>query len=164
MQIQQINRTDPEKAWIVGTNSDGQTITQHHPVFKFLSSRNAASVSTNEYGARHTRVGGLLANDGCLVGLADEDMAAGSTGLIKVYGYHESCLVMRIVGSVTVRPGHAIGPGSMDQATDSAGLSSTGVLMGFLGPVIALDTITATLHSLGTVGANYANHVFIRCV
>jgi len=161
MFIQQINRTDPERAWIVATNSDGQTITRHFPVFKILSSRNTASVSTNEYASRHAIAGGLLANDQCFVGLADEDIANGSAGLVQIYGYHESVLVMRIASSVTVRPGHAIGPGAMN-AANSIGLSSTGTLMGFHGPVVALDTITATLHSLGTVGENFANHVFLR--
>ena len=40
--------------------------------------------------------------------------------------------------------------------------SSTGATQGLLGPVVALDTVTATLHSLGSI--NYVDHVFLRSV
>ena len=162
MQIAQINRTDPEAAWIVATNSDGQTIAKNHPVFKILALENTASVSTNEYASRASVAGNINADGvGNFVGLADEDIANGDTGLVKVYGYHESCLIMRIVGSVTVVPGHSMGPGDA-RAANSLGVSSTGTMFFPFGPIVALDTVTATMHSLGTVGANYCNHVLIR--
>ena len=164
MQIQTINRTEPERAWIVATNSDGQTITYHHPVFKILALENVSSVSTNEYASRASVAGNIDADGvGNFVGLADEDIPDGDTGLVQVYGYHESCLVMRIVGSVTVSPGHAMGPGDAT-AADSIGFSSTGTMFFPFGPIVALDTVTATMHSLGTVGTNFCNHVLIRGV
>ena len=164
MIIQQNVRTDPERAWIVATNSDGQTITQHYPVFKITSGRNTSSVSTNEYASRHAIAAGLLADDsGGFVGLADEDIADTQPGIVQAYGYHESALVMRIASSVTVRPGHAMGIGAMN-AANSIGLSSVGNVFHPYGPVVALDTVTATMHSLGTVGQNYADHVFLRCL
>jgi hypothetical protein len=48
MLIQNVNRSSVERVWVNITNSDGQTLTSHHPVYKFLSLKNVASVSTNE--------------------------------------------------------------------------------------------------------------------
>ena len=165
MGMQQVNKDDPERVWLNITNRDGQTISAHFPVFKFLSLGNTASVSTNEGGSREAIVSGVVADAaGSLIGLAYEDIANNARGVVQVYGYHESVLVMRIPTSVTVVPGHSVGPGNMAIA-NSLGMSSTGNDQTFpYGPVVALDTITATMHSLGTVGANYANHVFIRCL
>jgi hypothetical protein len=162
MLIQQVNRSSTERVWVNITNSDGQTLTSHHPVYKFLATENTSSVSTNEGGRSNNATGKIANAVGSFVGIVDGDIADGDVGKVQVYGYHESIGVMRIVGSVTVRPGYAMGPGTAN--ADSVGVSSVGALNGFLGPVVALDTIGATLHSLGTVGQNYGNHVFLRCM
>ena len=163
MWMQTVNRTDTERVWLNITNNSGTTISAHHGVFKYGSNVNAASVSTNEGGAVNHAVG-VVAAEGSLIGLAYEDIANGEeSGVVQVYGYHESVLVMRILGSVTVIPGTAIGPGN-GAVANSVGFSSTGAKAGLMGPIIALDTITATMHSLGTIGANYANHVLLRCL
>jgi hypothetical protein len=163
MQIQSVNRTDVERAYVNITNSDGQTLTSHYPVFKFGMSANTASVATNE-GGRANNTGGEHADQlGAFIGLADGDIADGAVGRVAVYGYHESALVMRAPTSVTTRPGVGMGPGSA-AAANSVGVASTGALQGLLGPVVALDTVTATLHSLGTVGQNYTDHVMLRCL
>jgi hypothetical protein len=164
MWMQQVNKDDPERVWLNITNRDGQTISAHFPVFKFLSGRNTASVSTNEGASRGATSGGFVADAaGSLIGLAYEDIANNARGVVQVYGYHESVLVMRRDTSVTVVPGHSLGPGNMAVAA-SVGFASTGNVNHPYGPVVALDTVTATMHSLGTIGANYANHVFIRCL
>lgn len=163
MILQESTRNEVGRIWEQVYNSDGQTLTTHFPVFKFLSGRNTASVSTNEVG-RGANAAGLVGNAmGSLLGLADENIANGAVGLVQIYGYHESALVMRIASSVTVVPGHAMGPGDLS-AANSVGVSSTGLIIAHYGPIVALDTVTATLHSLGTVGENFVNHVFIRCM
>lgn len=157
MWIQQVNKDDPEKSWIAFTNGGAQTVTTHWPVFKFVSAKNASSVSTNEAGVSADTLasaGGV----GSLIGLAIEDVAPGELGIAQCYGYHESFLVMPIVGSVTVAPGFAVGPGS---GTASVGLSSTGDTFGQQGPVVALDTVGAALHS--AAAPKYADHCFLRC-
>jgi hypothetical protein len=112
---------------------------------------------------RSNNATGIDANAvGSFIGLSDGNIADGDVGKVQTYGYHESAGIMRIVGSVTVNPGYAMGPGIA--TADSVGVSSVGALTGFLGPIVALDTVTATLHSLGTVGQNYADHVFLRCM
>lgn len=163
MWIQTLNKSDPERVFINVTNGEALTITTHWPAFKFVSAANTASVSTNEAGVGCGTGTAVEAATGVgsFLGLAYEDIPPGAYGVVQCYGYHESFLVMRIVGSVTVIPGNPVGPGS---GAASVGLSSTGATQGLLGPVVALDTVTATLHSLGTVGANYANHCFIRAM
>lgn len=163
MWIQQVNHTDTERVWVNVTNGEASTLTTHWPVFKFLSCANVASVSTNEagFGGGTGTAVEAATGVGSLIGLAYEDIPAGQDGVVQIYGYHESFLVMRIVGSVTVIPGNPVGPGD---GSASLGLSSTGAVTGLLGPIVALDTVTATLHSLGTVGQNYANHCFLRCM
>ena len=159
--LQTINRTDNDRLWINVTNGGAATITSHHAVFKFVSAQNASSVSTNE-AAIASIASGIIDDDvGSFLGLADGDINATAVGLVQTFGYHESVCVMRIVGSVTVRPGMPIGPGV---PSASVGLSSVGYLIGWFGPVVALDTITATHHSLGTEESNFADHVFLRAV
>lgn len=156
MIMQTVNRSDAEKVWVNVTNVDGQTVTTHYPVFLMTNSKNTSSVGTNEAAQA---ANAATAGEGSFIGLANEDIANNDVGEVQVYGYHESALIYRIVGSVTVIPGHPLGPGN---AAASVGLSSTGATQGLLGPVVALDTVTATLHSLGTI--NYANHVFLRAL
>mgnify|MGYP003110632733 CR=1 FL=1 len=155
MILQTVNRSDAEKVWVNVTNVDGQTITTHYPVFLMASSKNIASVGTNEVASR---ANSCLTGEGSFVGLAFEDIPNNDVGQVQIYGYHESALIYRIVGSVEVAPGHPLGPG----AAASVGLGSTGATQGLLGPVVALDTVTATMHSLGTI--NYTNHVFLRAM
>jgi hypothetical protein len=155
MQIQTVNRSDAEKVWVNVTNVDGATLTMHYPAFLFTTNKNAASIGTNEAAGR---TNASLDGAGSFVGLCNEDIPNNDVGEVQVYGYHESALLYRIVGSVTVIPGHALGPG----ANGSVGLGSTGAVQGLFGPVVALDTVTATLHSLGTI--NYADHVFLRAL
>ena len=156
MWMQTAHRTESERVWVNYTNSDGQTITAHYPIFKICATRNTASVSTNEYAQAATAVN-VNGAEGAYVGLSYEDVADNDVGVAQIYGYHESVLVYRIVGSVTVIPGHAIGPGN---TAASVGVSSTGAVNHPYGPIVALSNIGATLHSLGTV--NYADHVFLR--
>lgn len=159
--LQTVNRTDNDRLWLNVTNGGAATITSHHAVFKFVSAQNAASVSTNE-AAIASIASGIIDDDvGSFMGLADGDITSAAVGLVQAFGYHESVCVMRIVGSVTVRPGMPIGPGV---PSASVGLSSAGYLIGWYGPVVALDTITSTHHSLGTEESNFADHVFIRAM
>ena len=157
MQIQEVNRSDAERVWVSATNVEGATMTAHYSAFLMTMQKNTASVGTNEVTLR----GNASTDDksvGSFIGLANEDIPNNDVGQVQVYGYHESANILRIVGSVTVRAGDPLGPG----ANGSTGLSSVGATQGYLGPVVALDTVTATLHSLGTPATNYADHVFIR--
>ena len=170
MYMQTVNRTDTERAWLAVTNHTGHTLTTHWPVYKYNTAKNAASVGTNE--------GGLIADcigagtdPGGAIGLAFEDIADGNeTGLVQVYGYHESVLVAKLDTDTTVRPGsRLVGYASVNTAAAAgkSGLTSVGVVGNYNrisnGIVEALDTIGLAHHN-ATQGAaaSYADHVFIR--
>ena len=157
MIIQAVNRTGAEKVWGSFTNSAGTTATQHYPVFAMTADGNSSSVNGNDGGIG---TDSYDTGPGSFLGLADADVATNAVGLYQCYGYMASANVYRIVGSVTVSPGHPLGPG----AKASLGLNSNGATQGLLGPVVALSTVTATMISLGTASTNYADHVFIRAM
>ena len=159
MWMQVVNRDDMDRVWLNMTNVDGQTITTHYPVFKYTMATNTASVAVNQCGQapRATKAAGA---EGSFIGLAYEDIPKGSSGIVQVYGYHESALFYIRNTSVTSIPGSALGPGS---AAASVGVNATGAVQGILGPIVALNTINATQNSLST-GVNYADHVFIRAL
>ena len=160
MIIQSVNRDDAERVWVAVTNRQGATLTTHWPVSKFLNSiASGASVSTNEAGLPGTASGTAL-NIGGFIGLADEDIPNGDVGLVQVYGYHESVLVLLTRTNVTVAEGNALAP----LGTGSVGMSSIGATMGNFGPVVALSEITAIDHSVGTDVQVYSDHVFIRAL
>ena len=95
MWMQTTNRTDVEKVWMNFTNSDGQTITQHWPVVKFLYTNEASvTIATNEAATRPSIFGYAGAGGGALLGLAYEDVVNGEeAGVMQTYGYHESVLI-----------------------------------------------------------------------
>jgi hypothetical protein len=92
--------------------------------------------------------------------------AAGTPGLVQVYGYHASVLVAQIQTTAkTVNPGTPIGQHKAAAAAPGAtiGCTSAPTDEAF---AIALDTIGQAHHSLTTPGlpASYADHVFIRAL
>jgi|TARA_Y100000310_G_scaffold78393_1_gene75044 hypothetical protein len=159
MWMQTVNRADTERVWVNFTNRSGETLSARYPVFKFLTAANSASVSVND-GAKASSALVTGAEAGPFLGMAYEDVADNDVGVAQVYGYFESALIWRIVGSVTVRAGGPLGPG----AAASVGFNSNGATSGMMGPLIAMDTVTATLISLGTPASNWADHVFIRAM
>ncbi len=92
MEFQRINRTDPEKIFIVVLNSfstasltDGQGVMWDYPT-------DADGVSVTRPTARATSAGIAVA------GVAAETIAAGSHGLIQVYGHHTAVRVRTVTG------------------------------------------------------------------
>jgi hypothetical protein len=160
MWMQTVNRADTERVWVNFTNRSGETLSARYPVFKITAAANTASVSTND-AAKASVAGVTKGSEGSFIGMAYEDVASNDVGVAQVYGYFESALIWRIVGSVTVLPGGPLGPGN---AAASVGFNSIGAVSGMMGPLIAMDTVTATLISLGTPASNWADHVFIRAM
>lgn len=159
MILQQVNRSDAEQVFGAFVNHDGITITAHYPVFFIAANKNSASVNGSDAAQA---ANACLTGVGSFAGLARSDVAktVGTVGLYQCYGYHASALVYAIASSVTVIPGDPMGPGL---SSASVGVHSTGGKSGYMGPVIALDTVTATLSSL-TTAPKYADHVFIRAM
>lgn len=167
MFMQTVNRTDTERVWVTVTNNSGHTLTTHFPVFKYTTPKQSASVSTNEAGLiSDTLVAGT--EGGACIGLAYEDIPNGEeTGVVQVYGYHESVLVAATGTNVTVRPGVGLTGYNAGGTPDAAkvGLTSTNLASGAPAVAIALSTIGVAEHT-ATQGAaaSYSNHVFIRAM
>jgi len=161
MWMQTLNKSDAERVFINVTNGEAQTITTHYPAFLYVGDGNLSSVGGNEVGLSGDSGTAISANSGLgsMIGLAYEDIAPGSFGIVQCYGYHESFRVDQMDGCVTIRPGYAMGPGA---ATASQGLSSVGAMQGVLGPVVALDTVTGVMISIGLTASLYGNHCLIR--
>ena len=163
MWMQPVNRTDTERVWVNFTNSDGQTITLGYGVHKILGNKNASSVNTNEAASRVAIHSGVTATGGNLIGVAYEDVPNGDVGIAQVYGYTESLKMSTLTGSsgrgAQVVPGEPLGILTAAAAA-SIGFDSTGNVTGYVGPVVALDTIA---HATTTAGG-YGNHVFLRCM
>ena len=166
MWMQQANRTEVEKVWVNFTNSDGQTITAHYPVNKFMAGSNASSIATNEAASRPSVHGFAGASGGSLIGLAYEDTANGDIGVAQVYGYHESVLIAPLGGAVTINAGTGMSWNFLTVGCNSVGADMTG-------PIAALDTIAGGQTSgngkllganLSAAGTSYADHVFIRAM
>lgn len=92
MQIQRINRSDPEKIFIVAYNSystasltDGQAVIWDFPT-------DADGVGVTRPTARATNAGIAVA------GVAAQTIASGDYGLIQVYGYHSAVRVRTVTG------------------------------------------------------------------
>ena len=161
MFMQTVNRTDVEKVWVNFTNSDGATVTIHHPVVKFHGSGTAASIVTNEAATRPAIYNGgeLGSGVGCTIGIAYEDVPNGEVGLCQVYGYHESAVIAKFAGATTIRAGYGMAANDTTVGFNTVGLDGTG------GPVIAMVTISNRILSAAVAsGASteYQDHVFVR--
>jgi len=100
MLFQRINRSDPEKIFVVAKNSystasltDGQAV-----MWDYVTDQDGVGV---------TKAGSGLAKHGGSVGagIAAETIAAGSYGLIQVYGYHATARGHAGTGGLTVATG-----------------------------------------------------------
>ena len=164
MFMQTVNRTDVEKVWVNFTNSDGATVTIHHPVVKFHGSGTAASIVTNEAATNPAIFnGGEKGNGGgCTIGIAYEDVVNGAIGLCQVYGYHESALIAKIgAGALTIRAGYGMA------ANDTTVGFNTFAADGTANAVYAMVTVSNRIIS-GAVASGlsteYQDHVFVRAL
>jgi len=89
MQIQQLNRTDAEKVFVVITNADADTITTGMGV-RYVGGAAAEVVSTN--GANAVKVAADAAMPQ-FAGIANQDIASNGAGLVQAFGYVNSILL-----------------------------------------------------------------------
>lgn len=84
MLFQRINRSDPEKVFVVAYNSYGTaSLTNGQPVIW--------DYATDADGVGVTKpTANLVSHGASVAGIAAETIAAGSYGLIQVYGYHSA--------------------------------------------------------------------------
>jgi hypothetical protein len=97
MLFARINRSDPEKVFVVAKNtystaslSNGQAV-----MWDYVTDGDGVGVTLATAGA--AKHGGIVA-----AGVVAETIAAGSYGLIQVYGYHSAARCRAISGAATV--------------------------------------------------------------
>ena len=159
MWMQTVNRNDMDRVWIVISNYSGADIGQYDPVFKYVTAGNAASIAVNEGGSlTKAGVGDTAMHMNHFLGIAYEDIPDKTeTGLVQVYGYHESARLGSESGTKVI----AAGTGLRVGAAASVGFGSVGFTVNDGVYVSALATITTT-----QLNANpgYGDHVFIRAL
>jgi hypothetical protein len=135
MRIQRINLNDPETVDIAVVNVSGASITLGLPVSFCTTANSADGVNVVQPAA---------ANLATFAGIALSTIPNLGNGLVRAYGICNSTAIFATGASATVGIGTAMGPG----VAGSLGVNSLGLTNGF-GPVIALETVTATMNSAG---------------
>lgn len=92
MIFQRINRSDPEKIFIIAKNSYSTAALSNGQAVIFDFATDADGVGVTRPTARATNGGVAIA------GVAAEAIAAGSYGLLQVYGYHSAVRVRSFTG------------------------------------------------------------------
>lgn len=125
MLFQRINRSDPEKVFVIAKNSystaslsDGQAV-----MWDYVTDQDGVGVT--KAGAGSAKHGGVVA-----AGVAAETIAAGSYGLIQVYGYHGSVRGHAGTGGLSVATGIPVALVDAEFAVGAADVSqaSTAVI------------------------------------
>lgn len=93
MLFQRINRSNPEKVFIVAYNSEGTTTVSNGQLVQWDFTTDHDGVGFIKPTARATN-GGFAA-----CGVVAETIAGGSYGLVQVYGYHATAQVRAMTGS-----------------------------------------------------------------
>lgn len=137
MQLQRVNRTDPEKVFGICKNVTGGTVLGNYPVAftTGTGSNDGISVVVPATGSLFT-----------LAGILDVDVADTEYGLYQAYGFRSSVRVFATGTSQTIAAGVLMGP-----ANASNGVNSTGLLDTY-GPLISMEAIGAAMNSPGGYG------------
>lgn len=105
MQVQQLNRTDPERVKIVFTNIDGSgSITTGMGISWPDAGASMDGIGVVKYAA--TNVGGFC-------GVAEQDVAINGYGLAVSWGLANSVLISHVGSSITVTRGDFLKPGAV---------------------------------------------------
>jgi hypothetical protein len=143
MLFQRINRSDPEKVFIVVKNSDATAITVGMAVcFDYATDQDGVGVDAPAT-AILTIPAGIV---------EDTSIAAGSYGLVQVYGHNANALVDGTTG---------LGAGDPLQMTDGSFTLSLVTAGAETSDAVAYYFVAGEAYTTGT-GA--AKKVFIRCL
>lgn len=146
MQIQQINKSDAEKVSIIVKNVDGGgSITTGLGVCLVNTGASIDGISS---------VNSTAANQKGFIGVAVQDIAINSFGLVRVWGAVDSVLISNVGTSITVTRGDVLKPGAVagtffSSVTDQA-MSTLLYKYVFAG---STNTISAAAYVTGVVRA-----------
>ena len=144
MQIQRINRTDPETIYTVVTNVDARSLTQGWPVALRLGTN--ASLNFNN---AVLALSGTAADLPGFLGVADGDIATNAVGRVVLWGYIKSVYLSSVASSITITNADPLVPG----AAGFFSLAPTYAASGFK-YVIASNMPTGTLASCMSAAVN----------
>lgn len=105
MQIQQVNRNDAEKIFLLIKNTEANSITTG------LGAALVVAGTTSFDGVSAVKVTGALVKGFC--GIAIQDIAANSYGLVQCWGYVNSMQLSNTTTSITVTSGDKVQPGAV---------------------------------------------------
>ena len=91
MIFQRVNRTDPERVFVVMRNNEGAAMIKDQTVQMELASASIDGVRVRDVDA---------SNEWAFMGIADAAIADGAYGLIQVYGYRSTSIVFQTATSV----------------------------------------------------------------
>jgi len=146
--IQRVNRTNPEKVFIIVRNDDS-VFTKGQPIcFKFDGTNDGLDVedATSSAAAKST----------LLAGLADSAIPAGAYGLCQVYGVRTDAVVMA-GGSVSNSTGSIGDQMVLHHASDCLSVVSTGLISQYMVGCVLGETVDSS----GSKGTTTAT-VFLR--
>ncbi len=104
MIFQRINRTNPEKIFIVAYNTHTSAFSNGQAaMWDYTAEADGVSFTKPEASAKATSHYGAT-----FAGIAAESIAVGSYGLIQVYGYHSAVRVRSVTGEAGGAAGHAL--------------------------------------------------------
>ena len=148
MIIQRINRTNPEKVFIIVRNDD-TVFTKGQPIFfKFDGTRDGLDV---EDGGSAAAAKSML-----IAGLADSAIAAGAYGLCQVYGVRTDAAIMK--GGTKSSTSAEIGDQMVcHTASDVLSASIAGAISAYLPGIVMGETIASSSGLATTTGT-----VFLR--
>ena len=148
MIIQRVNRTNPEKVFIIVRNDD-TVFTKGQPIsFKFDGTRDGLDVEDITSMA--------AAKQNLAAGIADSAIPAASYGLCQVYGVRTDAVVMSH-GSATNSTGSIGDMMVLHTASDCLSVVSTGAISAFFPGFVLGETVDSSA-SKGTTTAT----IFIR--
>jgi hypothetical protein len=152
MLFQRINRSDPEKVFIVVYNSYGTAALANGYAVQW-------DFTTDVNGVGVTIPTAITTNQGfAAAGIAAEAIAAGAYGLIQVYGYH---------GSVHFRAGTGLNDGALGQPIAMNAAGSVWCLETYLSDTTTAKTVVfpcAFLMSAYSSWTSSTVKAFIKCL
>jgi hypothetical protein len=106
MLFQRINRSDPEKVFIIGYNSTADAWSNGY-VVRWDYSTDKDGVGLEKPAAQ----GAVGVGKAAIAGVVAESIASGATGLIQIWGYHSAVRVKSATGASTTT--NAVNAGTM---------------------------------------------------
>jgi hypothetical protein len=147
--IQRINRTNPEKVFIICRNDSAAAIGKGYPtVFKFDGTRDGLDIEDVKTGT--------AAKNHLIAGLADASIAAAAYGLVQCYGVRTDAPMLK--SGIATSDNAAIGDVMvLHTAASILSGSSSGIVTQYLAGIVMGETMASSSATGTTTGT-----VFLR--